>query len=752
VLLWGTGLAAEAVIAPPSFDLGDVPYGASVTRTVLVSNTGDAPLRVASWTASDGALAIAPSGVATVQPGAAAALTLVFDSLKTKCDGLYDGSLELESNSLTPGRITVTANVRGLEVIGGELDFGPLAIGASRTLSATLINRATLPLTLTATLAGAPQFRIGTLPAQLLAAGASTDVPVTYRPTPGRWSPFGDHAMLTGARPGCEATCSARVHLIGNIGAQVVPGGGVSPTLAVAGDTLHVASVANGVAYAVRSGSGAWSQESDPTEGAAGQPALVAGPDGTLAILWHETELDVQHLNVRQRTAGGDWGPVCSQVGQRSGWGPLALDGAGAVWSTWADLSTNSSQTGPLVSDAGVCQAGQAPSIEPLDAMEESNLVIGPDGLLRLAGRGLHDRYLWLVILDPASGIVDYGGLAANVNPEGGPAQTVGADGSWHVVWPGDAYFYEHLDLVGTDQAHYAYTRGSSGFVEVVPLMRESSQANGMRLVVDSMDRVHIAWSDLACANPGQRKLYYVTGRPSIFYGGWQAIDVTTPGYTGADPSLAMVIEDDRLVAAWGVSASGSGELLVGEAGVGARAATDVVTATITPGQGGSLVAPDGRVEVQFPAGSVTEVTTVTYTRRPRPAPALGNFLFAGLSFALEAHDSSGAVNQFGAPFTLALRYDDAGWQAAGIQQEEALNVYFWDGNRWQALLPCDGCSLDTAANTLTVRLDHLTEFALLGRAAGSALHLPMVGKTQPSRSQTGIANEILFLPISGSE
>jgi hypothetical protein len=733
IALRGRSLAAEAVFSLPDYELGDVALGDVVNRTLIVSNTGDAPLRMAGWTASDDALTVAPSGAATVQPGAAQVLTLAFDSLKTKCDGLFSGSIELDSNSVTRGRITVKANVRGMEVIAGELNFGPLGQGESRTLNATLINRASLPLTPTVTLAGAPQFRVGSAPAGLVAPGGSIEAPVIYRPINGVWSPFGDHAMLTSARPGCESTCMARVHLIGNIGAEIVPGGGISPTIASAGDTLHVASMGAGIAYAVRDGSGVWSPGPEPAGGfaAGSQPALHAGQDGTLTMLWYQSGgvPTIHEVKLAQRTNGGDWGNFCTLAGRRTGWGPPALDSAGNLWLAWADPSADISYAGPIYSAAGVCQTGQMSLTVTMEQTNEINLVSAPDGLLRIVGADTFGYRAYFGTLNPANGEGDFSySLGVTVNPGAGLAQAVGADGRWHVAWPGNADFYPELGLEGRDQALYAFTLKGTRFVESLPLMRESSQANGMRMAVDSLGDAHIAWSDQACADPGQRKLYYARGRPSIFYGGWQAIDVTTPDYTGADPTLALTIQDDQLAAAWSVSSGGNPQLLVGEAGVGARAATDVVTATVTPDQGGGVAASDGSVDVQFPAGAVTDPATVTYTRRPRPTPDLGNLLFARHSFALEARDASGAaVTSFSQPYRLTLRYGEGDWQQV-TDDENKLNLYYWDGAAWRALLPCAGCVLDTTNNVLIAVLDHMTEFALLVDSEGPRLYLPVVG------------------------
>jgi hypothetical protein len=123
----------------------------------------------------------------------------------------------------------------------------------------------------------------------------------------------------------------------------------------------------------------------------------------------------------------------------------------------------------------------------------------------------------------------------------------------------------------------------------------------------------------------------------------------------------------------------------------------------------------------------VDEETHVTYTRRAQPSEEIGSLQFAGHAFTLVAEDGSGAVTQFDPPFTLVLRYDESDWQDAGIGNEADLNLYYWDGTAWQGVLPCAGCSIDTAANTLTVLLDHLTEFALLAPAEEQRVHLPVV-------------------------
>jgi len=117
-----------------------------------------------------------------------------------------------------------------------------------------------------------------------------------------------------------------------------------------------------------------------------------------------------------------------------------------------------------------------------------------------------------------------------------------------------------------------------------------------------------------------------------------------------------------------------------------------------------------------LPAGLVTTTTTFTYTELLTPTEASGAFAFAGRSFTLVATDAAGQpITTFSSRYTITLNYLDSDWQAAGIPAEENLNLYYWNGSAWVGLLPCAGCALDTVNNRITVVLDHLTEFALLG-------------------------------------
>lgn len=102
---------------------------------------------------------------------------------------------------------------------------------------------------------------------------------------------------------------------------------------------------------------------------------------------------------------------------------------------------------------------------------------------------------------------------------------------------------------------------------------------------------------------------------------------------------------------------------------------------------------------------------------------------YAGLSFDLEARDAMGQpVTEFEEPYTLTVSYEDWQWRSAGIGSEGSLNLYRSSDQGWEPILPCDGCSHDMEENVIVARLNHLTEFALMGEPP-APVYLPLVLK-----------------------
>ncbi len=149
-------------------------------------------------------------------------------------------------------------------------------------------------------------------------------------------------------------------------------------------------------------------------------------------------------------------------------------------------------------------------------------------------------------------------------------------------------------------------------------------------------------------------------------------------------------------------------------------------SALLTPGAGGvlSVIASTRTITVTFPAGAVSTPLTLYWTPDASDNLPAGLGL-AGAPFSLVARDGSGnLVTNFAHPFTLVIHY--TGDDLNGLD-EATLDLYVWNAamSRWDAL----GATLDTVSHTLTISLDHLSRFAVLGGLPQTYLYLPLVRK-----------------------
>ena len=75
--------------------------------------------------------------------------------------------------------------------------------------------------------------------------------------------------------------------------------------------------------------------------------------------------------------------------------------------------------------------------------------------------------------------------------------------------------------------------------------------------------------------------------------------------------------------------------------------------------------------------------------------------------------DDGRLVTQFKKEYTMTVTYTDAQVAAGGVD-ESSLRVAYWDGAAWVEM----PSTADPAANRVTLRADHFTDFALVGRGA----------------------------------
>ena len=135
---------------------------------------------------------------------------------------------------------------------------------------------------------------------------------------------------------------------------------------------------------------------------------------------------------------------------------------------------------------------------------------------------------------------------------------------------------------------------------------------------------------------------------------------------------------------------------------------TPIITAI--PPTGGVLTGTVGlSTTVTFPAGVYSETLTIALQEVTTP-PTTGGFQLLGRVFSLTAEDGAGnPVTHFDQPFTIVIAYDES--DVEGMKEED-LVLHYWRvaEGRWVYIPGV----VDSQANTLTVTLDHLTDFAVL--------------------------------------
>jgi len=125
---------------------------------------------------------------------------------------------------------------------------------------------------------------------------------------------------------------------------------------------------------------------------------------------------------------------------------------------------------------------------------------------------------------------------------------------------------------------------------------------------------------------------------------------------------------------------------------------------------------------LDFPSGTTTETLTVTVGVTGSHPLSTGLKYVGDGAFFVEAFGANGQpVTSFNQPFTLTLRYSEASLRGLDAM---LLKVYFWDvtARQW-VVIPA---TLDITDNAVIVKLNHLTEFALLA-SLQHKLYLPLL-------------------------
>jgi hypothetical protein len=231
--LSGSGVASgEIAASPASVAFGNVMIGNSQTVPVTVTNTGGVTVTISAAAASGTGFSFTGPGLpATLAAGQSTTFNPIFSPTSS---GSKTGNLAITSDANNP---ILNIPLSGAGVTQGQitpnpatLNFGNVAVGASKTLTEALTNSGGSSLTISAASASGTGFTLSGLALPLtLTAGQSTTFSVQFAPT------------ATGGVTGSVAITSDGANPILNI---PVSGTGVTPgTLSANPTSLSFGSV-----------------------------------------------------------------------------------------------------------------------------------------------------------------------------------------------------------------------------------------------------------------------------------------------------------------------------------------------------------------------------------------------------------------------------------------------------------------------------------------------------------------------------
>lgn len=140
----------DAGISPSQKNVGTVRVGSSAETSIVISNTGDAPLEVGDVSLSGpGDFSVVSGGGTTVDPGGTTTVTVQFTPSSR---GQASATLSVPTNDSEAGTLTATVRGEGIEtdlsVSPTSFNFGQVPAGDSRELTATITNTGTEPVDL----------------------------------------------------------------------------------------------------------------------------------------------------------------------------------------------------------------------------------------------------------------------------------------------------------------------------------------------------------------------------------------------------------------------------------------------------------------------------------------------------------------------------------------------------------------------------------------------------------------------------
>ncbi|MGB5047937.1 MAG: C25 family cysteine peptidase, partial [Caldilineaceae bacterium] len=134
----------------------------------------------------------------------------------------------------------------------------------------------------------------------------------------------------------------------------------------------------------------------------------------------------------------------------------------------------------------------------------------------------------------------------------------------------------------------------------------------------------------------------------------------------------------------------------------------------VTPEQGGTVQDPEKKVVVEFPPNAVDQNVEIVHTELVSPTVDVPAGKTPLRSFLLDASDGEGnAVHQFKDFYVLKVCFSDEELKELGDLSQLELAFYDEEKQEWVSV----ETKVDESGKCLFIKLDHFTEFAVLGNA-----------------------------------
>jgi Abnormal spindle-like microcephaly-assoc'd, ASPM-SPD-2-Hydin len=242
--VYGFGQPAASALSAPQTAFGNVSVGQTGTATVTATATR--PVTVTAVSTSAPFSATPPTLPVTLNAGQSISVPVSF---APTAPGSATGTLQFTINDAgATGSFGAALQGNGIKAgfsaAAATVDFGDIAVGATKTLSATFVNSGSANETVTAATGAAAPFSSGTLPAvgAVVAPGQNVAVPVTFTPTAA--ANYTSTVTLSGANGTATVTLLGHA-VVGNPQLTITPTSLAFGTVAVGSSATQTVTVAN---------------------------------------------------------------------------------------------------------------------------------------------------------------------------------------------------------------------------------------------------------------------------------------------------------------------------------------------------------------------------------------------------------------------------------------------------------------------------------------------------------------------------